>query len=69
MHVSFPEIGVQVMRNEHKYGTINSLGGVSDPSQQIAKCISLPHLLLVPMKPHSSMVFNDLIFEWIVSTV
>ena len=57
------------MRNEHKYGTINSVGGVSDPSQQIAKYISLPHLSLVLMKPHSSMVFNDLIFEWIVSTV
>ena len=57
------------MRNEHKYGTINYVGGVSDPSQQIAKYNYLPHLSLVPMKPHSSMVFNDLIFEWIVSTV
>ena len=43
------------MRNEHKYGTINSVGGVSDPSQQIAKYDSLPHLSLVPMKPHSSI--------------
>ena len=50
------------MRNERKYGTPNSVGvggggGVSDPPQQIAKYHSLPLLSLVPMNPHSSIVF------------